>query len=106
MPGPVPLSSVCVLVPLEAPRLQLYQLGGGEAFVLQNEAAKVHNLLPTIESRTMSAACEACQEPSCKRETKMSLQFYLSLLGGVLISLLVASAFAANPEQYERNWPQ
>lgn len=36
----------------------------------------------------------------------MSVHSYISLLKGVFISLLVGSAFAADPEQYERNWPQ
>jgi outer membrane protein assembly factor BamB len=35
----------------------------------------------------------------------MSIHASLSLLAGVLTSLLVGSAWAANPEQYERNWP-
>jgi outer membrane protein assembly factor BamB len=36
----------------------------------------------------------------------MSSHSSLALLGGVLVSLLVGSALAADPEQYERNWPQ
>jgi outer membrane protein assembly factor BamB len=36
----------------------------------------------------------------------MSSHSSLSLLGGVLLSLLVGSTFAADLEQYERNWPQ
>src|SRR5581483_3655532 len=36
----------------------------------------------------------------------MSSHSCLSLLGGVLLSLLVGSALATGPEQYERNWPQ
>jgi outer membrane protein assembly factor BamB len=36
----------------------------------------------------------------------MSIHSYNSLLGGILLCLLVDSAFAADPEQYKRNWPQ
>jgi outer membrane protein assembly factor BamB len=36
----------------------------------------------------------------------MSIHSLLSLFGGVLTCLLVGSGLAADPEQYERNWPQ
>ena len=46
------------------------------------------------------------KKPWCKREMANAHSLLYFSSAGVLISLLMSSAIAANPEQYERNWPQ